>query len=257
MIVTSQMIDQYQILRTAAEIMRKTRRYEPSNLGICALYRIARSIVYAAFCASTLLVGSLESSAEIYQADCGTMKESSLQLDETCERMPVQHPSVLCTFRRKSGGFPTATVAWESRVSAKEIDSDAARVESIVQSYHRVGLTDARITEARTVTEDGRKTFLAVVSYSTLGTPMMGIIAVVDGGRRTFTLTVLDTAESFPISKPRLEALAHTFRITDPTDAGPHNTRAPLSPATWAALVFVALLGVVLVAYLTTRAFRR
>jgi hypothetical protein len=134
--------------------------------------------------------------------------------------------------------------------------SEAARAEAIVQSYHRVGLTDAKILESRSASSDNRATFTAVVSYTTLQTPMMAIIVIIEGPSRTFTLTLLDTAEDFPASKPRLEEISRTFQTSEPRAPGGRD-KAPLSPGTWIGLLAIGIMALVLSAFLTIRLLRR
>lgn len=256
MIVTSEILDQYQILRGTAEIMRKNRAAEPGSLKTSILVRLAHALFCGVFAACSPAAVAQESKGQPTRMECGAAKEVHLELNESWEQLTVQHPSVVCSFRRRSGGFPTATVVWEGRASAAISNSEASRAAAIVQSYQRVGLTDAHVTETHTSNSGNYSTFFAVVRYTTLATPMMAIIAIVDGSSRTFTLTLLDTAENFPLSRPRLEELARTFEVSEgPTPRS--NTPTPLSPAVWLRVVLGCIAAVALVYALWIRSLRR
>ncbi len=250
--MTSETIDQYQILRTAAVIMRKTCQTPPNFPGDRSRATTTQALLCATLWAITFASNPLQSSAETRPTVCGGKDEVSLQLDDSWGKISVAHPSVLCAFRRKIGGFPTATITEESRVSSHGTESDFWRAESIVQSYHQVGLTDARISEARTVTSQGQRTFLAVVSYTNLGTNMTAIIAIADGSSRTFTLTLLDTSERFLTSKTQLEGIASSFRIDDQSLPSP-KTSEPSSALPWWGIVSVVALLVGAVAGLVAK----
>jgi hypothetical protein len=84
---------------------------------------------------------------------------------------------------------------------------------------------------------------------------MMAIIVIVDGATRTFTLTLLDTAENFASSRPRLEEIARTFEVAEGS-APRSDATAPLSPAVWLGVVLGCLVALALVFVLWIRAMR-
>ncbi len=256
MIVTSEILDQYQILRGTAEIMRKNRATEPGSLETSILARLTHVLFCGVFAACSQAAVAQESKDQPTRMECGAAKEAHLELDESWEQLTVQHPSVLCSFRRRSGGFPTATVVWEGRASAAISSSEASRAAAIVQSYQRVGLTDTHIIETHTSTSGNHSTFFAVARYTTLGTPMMAIIVIVDGSTRTFTFTLLDTAENFPTSRRRLEEIARTFEVSEGS-APRSDASTPLSPAVWLGVVLGCIAALALVCVLWIRALRR
>jgi hypothetical protein len=148
----------------------------------------------------------------------------------------------VCTFRNKNGGFPTLTVTWEGPLSSSTSASPAAYADSIIQSYQRVGLTDARVVESGTRTHDTRdSSFQAIVSYTTRAIPMMAIIVVSNGATRSFTLTLLDTADKFQSSRPRLEAVAGSFRVSGGAARPQYTPRVPMSVTGWAWITLAAV----------------
>ncbi len=248
--MTSEVLDQYQILRGTAEIMRKNRllKHHPGERSIrlcaCSLGVVALSVL------GVLVAPTHAQSSRI---ECGATQEASLELDQSWERVSVEHPSALCAFRSKGTGFPSATVTWEVRSAVAVGNSPSARAEAIVQSYQRVGLTDARLFESTIGTSPTLSRLSAVVSYTNLNTPMTAIIVVIDGAWRTFTLTLLDTTDSFAASRPVLDMVAQSFQISDPIQrAG----REQLNPVMLAGVVLVGMTGVALFVWLTKRVLR-
>jgi hypothetical protein len=86
---------------------------------------------------------------------------------------------------------------------------------------------------------------------------MMAIISIIDSPTRTFTLTLLDTAENFSNSRPRLAEIARTFEVAEGSDRRVDTDKVSLRPAVWLGLLMVGCAALVLATSAAIRALRR
>lgn len=243
---------------TPLEIMRKISVERLDRNSLRTFLGGAQALALALCAVISVAVAPPDAHSEHHRTHCGAQGEVSFLLDADWEQVDVQHREVVCAFRNKNGGFPTLTVTWEGLVSGSTSASVTARAESIIQSYQRVGLTDAQVIESHTLAHQTHaRAFQTLVSYTTRATPMMALIVVLDGASRTFTLTILDTADRFKSSRPRLEAVASSLRVSGEASPVQVTLQEPLSVWGWGGLVLAGVVVILLGSGLLVRALRR
>lgn len=144
---------------------------------------------------------------------CSQHESIWLALTDGMVRISIDHPGVACAFRHKSQGFPSFNIVTTPHFEASEKQSQQAWEAGVLESYHKIGLVDATIETPGVAAIPNYAGPSAVIRYVNRGTAMSAFVAEIQADDRAYTLTALDRADHFIISRSELEALIRSVEL--------------------------------------------
>jgi hypothetical protein len=181
-------------------------------------------------------------------------KDLSVRLSvlDSFEQVELSQRSALCAFRPKKGGFPSVSAVFEPIPPGQSEQKAEQRGAEVVRSYHLVGLTDATLRAAETVTVDGRPGYRLELRYSSSGVSMAALVVQVDAQDIRYTVTGTDTTEGYQRSQDELRQVAESLMVPVPRELAPHPEK-PTQSLGLGLLLFGGGVGVVLLVLLMLR----
>lgn len=164
---------------------------------------------------SELIPSVLAAPPEGQLTTCDEQETIRIPLAQSWERVSHNHPQALCVFRSKNVGFPSLTVVQTTPIDARQIATNAGKLEYLEKSYLAVGIANAKASNLRKIENGGLQGYSALVSFTTQAGALKALVSVFELPDRSYIVTLLDRAEGFEGSKEALYTIAEGVRIKE------------------------------------------
>lgn len=168
---------------------------------------------------------------------------------------PAQPEKIGLVLLLKSVGsaFPTFNIIEEPSPYSTSALDNSQQAQRVVDSYHSVGIVDAKSVAAGLVSLAGQAAFYTEIEYTNRGQDFTAAVTLVPAGEQHLILTFIDYAGAFAAHKNLLTQIQQSLRFNRNRAALPQTQANHRTAVFWGILLMAGIAVIVMVGRLKRR----